>query len=661
MRKLKIIIVVIICLFLYSCNNKLEDDANISSTEKNVLAAITETNSYLAEKMFEEKTFAGVLQSKLENSLVYELENKYLIIYDDLKYIYENKKINKTKEEYLIVDNVNEALNIDIGSIVLTKGYYSSYDGGNACYRVEEYHKTNDYIIANEDNTKCLKYITYNSIINIKQMGYKENEVLDEYVNKFTKELTIGSIFIPKGIYKVISNFNVDVADKAYYSYEASIYSDDDYNKAGGINGCLFYVFNNVKNIIINGFDLKIYVNKKLNSPLLGLVSARDVDGLKIYNCSFYLPKEASMYPSSGIIDFFTGWQNVEIKNCHLENHSSTVGGGGLGFRDILKRNCRNALIENNYIYSNCKDEVIAVFSGGDTSLYPDETGGGSIDNVVFKNNTIEGGKPNDDIGPRVVGLTVGYQLSPVTNVVFIDNDIKMYSANYLLLYGKTDRLSFKNNRVEIDSSYQEKLYTLFWHNSYADEAFNIVVDNNTFETINNSTIKTVSETDKEFSFTNNTCKFNLAVRLFDSPSVYENNTFTVDVISGCIYHNIKETKNNKITIKKLNVVYELYNLNFKNDIMIIGDEIKASATGANFMMFNGDSIHFNNHNITFKDFKCEIERVESQYYYLAYDTTAVKDKVVINFINSDLSIYNDKNHNFIARDEEGKVTIVYK
>ncbi len=660
MKKLKLLIILLICLFLYSCNNK-QNENNLSTQQKNILSAINETNSYITDKMFEKETFSNVLQNKLENSLIYELENKYLIIYDDLKYIYDLKQLKKTEEEYLIVDNVNEALNKDVGTFVLTKGYNTAYDGGNACYKVLESLKTNDYIITNEDNTKCLKYITYNSIINIKQMGYKDNEVLDEYVNKFTEKINLKNLFVNKGTYKVISNFNVDVSDKSYYSYEANIYSDDDYNKDGGINGCLFYVFNNIKNIIINGFDLKININKKLKSPLLGLVSARDIDGLKIYNCSFYLPNEASIYPSSGIIDFFTGWQNVEIKNCHLENHSSTVGGGGLGFRDILKRNCKNAIVENNYIYSNCKDEVIAVFSGGDTSLYPNETGGGSIDNVIFKNNTIEGGKPNDDIGPRVVGLTVGYQLSPVTNVVFIDNDIKMYSANYLLLYGKTDTLTFKNNNVLIDSSYQEKLYTLFWHNTHADEAFNIIVENNYFETINNSTIRTVSETDKEFSFINNTCNFNLVARLFDSLSIYENNNFIIDTISGCIYHNIKEVKNNKITVKKLNVVYELYNLNLKNDIMIIEDEINVSSTGANFMMFNGNDIRFNNHTITFKKIKCNIEKVESKYYYLAYDTTPVKDKGIINFINSDLSVYNDKNHNFIAKDDESKIVVNYK
>ena len=38
---------------------------------------------------------------------------------------------------------------------------------------------------------------------------------------------------------------------------------------------------------------------------MLGLLSARDVDGLEIANCKFLLPKEGKIYSGSGIMDFF--------------------------------------------------------------------------------------------------------------------------------------------------------------------------------------------------------------------------------------------------------------------------------------------------------------------------------------------------------------------
>ncbi|UKI49255.1 MAG: hypothetical protein L6U99_10995 [Clostridium sp.] len=76
---------------------------------------------------------------------------------------------------------------------------------------------------------------------------------------------------------------------------------------------------------------------------------------------------------------------------------------------------------------------------------------------LFLRGNTIVGDKPNAKLGPRVVGITVGYQISPVYNVKIENNDITMYSANYLLLYGKTNTLNFVNNNVKIDSSYKEK------------------------------------------------------------------------------------------------------------------------------------------------------------------------------------------------------------
>lgn len=72
------------------------------------------------------------------------------------------------------------------------------------------------------------------------------------------------------------------------------------------------------------------------------------------------------------------------------------------------------------------------------------------------------------------------------------------------------------------------------------------------------------------------------------------------NTISKAIYHNVKETKNNTITCEKLTIVYEFYNLNITDDINI-SDNIKTNSISANFMMFNGNSVNFNNHKITFK------------------------------------------------------------
>lgn len=621
-----------------------------------VLDFVKKTNEYLEEKEIDNNLFGAILEEKLDNSLVYNIDdNKYLINYNDINYLYENDKLVKSKDEYVFVSNLEDAYKEKVGTIVYTKGYYAEYDGGNACYLVKEYDE-ND-ILSAED--KSLEPICYNKTINLLQMGYKKDKGINEYVDLFTNSKDYYYFFVPSGKYIAYDNFDINISNKYYYAYNAKIVVNDDYNPKGFNNGCLFNVYNDIENIKINGFNVNVDVNKKLSDPLLGLLTLKDVSNVIINNCSFYLPSEASIYGSSGMIDLFTNWHYITIKNCHLENHSSTVAGGGIGVRDIYKKGANDAIIENNYIYSNCKDEVIAIFSGADTSLYPNDNGGGSIKNVILRGNTIVGDKPNAKLGPRVVGITVGYQISPVYNVKIENNDITMYSANYLLLYGKTNTLNFVDNNVKIDSSYKENIYVVFYHNPNADKASNITADKNSFECINDSTIYTISQTAEEFKFTNNEVKAIKIGRVFDSISTYENNKIVTHKISSCVYHNVKETSGNKINAEYINVVFEFYNLNIQNNIKI-NDEINALTMPANFMMFNGDNIYFNNHSVKFIDFVLNVNKIESKYYYLAYGTSPIKDVANIYFINSHISLYEDTKHSYVAKNDDDKVIIYF-
>lgn len=637
-----------------------------SGDESLIIKAINESNTYISQKEFETSTFSNVLQSKLKDSLVYNTnENEYTIVYKNKCFVYKDNKLKKTKPEFAIFDNLESALSSEIsGEYVFTKGYNFAFDGGNAFYKISNYNE-DDSIISHADKSKThlLVYTTYDSIINIKQMGYTNDLSLDNFVNKFTSKLAYQSIFLTAGEYKVTDNFDINVSNKSYYAMDSKIFSDDTYLPSGYNNGCLFYVYNNISNIKINGFDLEIKVSEKLADPLLGLCTARNIDGLTLNNCSFYLPEEAHIYGSSGIIDLFTGWKNVTVKNCHLENHATTVGGGGIGIRDIYEQKCENAFFENNYIYCNCRDEIIAIFSGVDTSLGYTDGGNGNIENVVFQNNTIIGDKTNLDytLTPRVVGITVGYQKSPVKNINFLNNHIEMYSANYFLLYGKANTVNFENNQIKIDSSFKEKLYKLICHNSKADDGENINFNTNIVEFTDGSTLNTIAESGEELTFKSNKLTGQKVYRLFDSKALFENNDINFERIEECVYRNIKLVKNNNINTDFVSVVYEFYNLNISNDIVVDSDNISANTMSCNFMMFNGDEISFNNHSVTFKNFKLITNNVGGAYYYLAYGTKPIKDSAVINFYNCSLSLYENNGHNKVIENNdngENKVTI---
>lgn len=625
--------------------------------QKEVENAIEQTKSYIEEKELDNSTFTNIFQSFLKNSLIYNTQNnEYLVLYKDKKYTYKDNKLSVSNQDIVIYDNLEEALNAgnSLNSVIFTKGFYSPYDNGNSCYVVDEYVENKDDIyFSNELKTFSLKFVTFDSIINIYQMGYRADENIDTYVNKFTSDLKYNSIFLTQGTYKITNNFDINVSNKNYFAKDVKLFADDTYAPTGWNNGCLFNVYNNISNIKINGISLDVITNKKLDDPMLGLLSARDVDGLIMNNCSFYLSKEAHIYSSSGIIDLFTGWENVVVKNCKLENHSSTVAGGGIGVRDIYQKRCYNALFENNYLYSNCRDEVIAIFSGSDTSLGYSDDGSGYIENVVFKNNTIIGGEQDleNTKTPRVVGITVGYQKSPVKDISFIDNEIQMYSANYFLLYGKADTVKFKNNNIKIDASYTNRLYKIICHNSNADEGYNILFKSNNVEMINSSVLNTIAETGDELEFSNNVLKGEKVYRLFDSLALFNANTIQFNSISECVYRSLKQSINNIITTNSINVVYEFYNLNISNNIEILGDKIETEEISRNFMMFNGTNIYFNNHTLTFKNFIFNTKRVlEEKYYYLAYGTDAIQDSGIINFVNSNISVYENIGHNTIEK-----------
>lgn len=651
----KIILPFLIVSSLCSCGTN-----NVNNNIKN---AIDKTNNYLNNNEIDNNMFSYYLQDILPSSLVYSLDdNSYLIHYKNKSFVYQNNKLEeKSNQSFNYVDNYEKAFSFPDGSLVYTKGFSKANDGGNACLKVSKNLEIaeDQFYLFDETSSKYLNLISFNNSCNIKQLGYIAED-LNVSINESMDKYSYSTIYVPNGNYRVIDNIEINKSNKHIYAYNAEVYSDDSYNPTEGYNnGCLFYIYNNVNNIKISGFNVTIKVNKKLDDPLLGLMNLRDAEDVSLYNCSFYLPHEASIYSSSGIIDLFTNWKNVTVKNCHLENHASTAAGGGIGVRDIYKKGCSGATFENNYLYCNCKDEVIAVFSGGDTSLYPNETGGGYIKDVLFKNNIIIGDKPDENLGPRVVGLTVGYQLSPVENITFTNNYINMYAANYLLLYGKAKDVFFKKNNVKINSTYQENLFTMFTHNSYADEAFSIFAENNSFELIENSTIFTIAQAGKEFSFINNYIKGKQICRVFDSISTFKNNRIEVDTISKCVYHNVKNVEKNNISAKYITVVFEFYNLNIQSDITI-SDTIETEEISANLLMFNGDSILSNNYSVNFNKFNFSTEKVDSNYYYIAYGTSSLKDKMTINFINSSLSVFEDSKHNFIANDNDNMVEINY-
>ena len=148
---------------------------------------IEQTNNYIKEKNIDDRLFSNILQSKLDNSLIYNIDNNEdLIIYKNSYYIYKNTKLNEINyPNYKIENNVEDALNNEIGTMILTKGYYKEFDGGNGYFIVEEYlENDNELIIENN-----------NAILFLKSLDGLKEEKYSFSIKKIKKEKDTYLIF----------------------------------------------------------------------------------------------------------------------------------------------------------------------------------------------------------------------------------------------------------------------------------------------------------------------------------------------------------------------------------------------------------------------------------------------------------------------------------
>ena len=88
------------CLFTFTSCNKTEDVSDYDVVNKQ----IDNTNDYLINRSLTFDLFSNVLESKLNNSLVYSInEDENLIIYNDKYYSYKNNILLEDSSNYTIV------------------------------------------------------------------------------------------------------------------------------------------------------------------------------------------------------------------------------------------------------------------------------------------------------------------------------------------------------------------------------------------------------------------------------------------------------------------------------------------------------------------------------------------------------------------------------
>lgn len=204
MKKSKLFLLGVSIFALASC--KFENITDSRASDEIILEEkINETKTYLSNQNLKKNLFGNVLQSKLKNSLVYNInENEYLVEFNESSYKIDSNGFEKISNTFNAVNTVEDAFKEEIGTKIFTKGYYSANDGGNGYFEVLSYidiKNPDELLISNDDKTITLKYITYDSVVNVYQLGYNGlNSTLDTYINDFTGYLKYSTIYTRKYI-----------------------------------------------------------------------------------------------------------------------------------------------------------------------------------------------------------------------------------------------------------------------------------------------------------------------------------------------------------------------------------------------------------------------------------------------------------------------------
>ena len=139
MKKSKLFLLGVSIFALASC--KFENITDSRASDEIILEEkINETKTYLSNQNLKKNLFGNVLQSKLKNSLVYNInENEYLVEFNESSYKIDSNGFEKISNTFNAVNTVEDAFKEEIGTKIFTKGYYSANDGGNGYFEVLSY------------------------------------------------------------------------------------------------------------------------------------------------------------------------------------------------------------------------------------------------------------------------------------------------------------------------------------------------------------------------------------------------------------------------------------------------------------------------------------------------------------------------------------------
>lgn len=543
----------------------------------------------------------------------------------------EVKAVEVDKNNVHEVDNINELKQYtgEIGDIVNVLGYYQKGDNGGGKYLITNAAEKGKVSVLLSSGLYA-KLIIENDTISVKQLGAKGDGKTDDTtaINKACN-LGIGNVFFDYGEYKVNDYLTWTTANTKIDGNGSTIFTDNDY-RSGKKN---FEWLINIKNNNITIENLKVEAREtkpvKYNTQLM----VEYADNIKILNCVFNIPKTVSESGYSNI-DLYTGWSNVEIQGCILNNLGNSIYGSCLMARDLFQHPSENLVFSDNKCVQASRDEIL--FLSGRN---------GTVKNVKISNNKFYVTSNNTKKCDICFSLGT-YDAKRTENVEFLDNYIECSSSYALMTFGNSKNIKVENNIIKYksikktaDDNDASGIFTS------ADNAENIRVVSNDIEIVSGEKNTSYLSAAKA-SFEKNDIKINnkITEALFErNTETVENNNIIVEKSIAAIGNGLKSFINNAIIMNSYNgVMFQYYNIKLSQDVNIRNNQIyygynntnkyMSTIIMANVMCFNGNTINFENNQVFVKD----VSSNERLYYVGSKDTT----QQTMNFINNQFMGY---------------------
>lgn len=590
----------------------------------------------------------------------------------------DNTKVLSAKQGKVLKDLVDKkpyyfdtvadmkAGNLNAGDMAITKGYYSSNDGGNGEYTIVDDNNLVDDggSILELTNGLFAKLIIKNDIVNVKQFGAKGDGTTDDST-AIQKTIDYGKIVkFTDGNYLINTQLNLKSNTKLIGNKKATIKTNglsNNYLLRGDGN----YIATNIYKYIITGEEESknfvlvdnninysftipgkyfvannevVIVPRFLNATVRTVNFSNNIEfeiSLEVtentnnmYNITASSTLSSNQLPNNYI-------ENVEIDGINFENSNYSLNNKNLyaiGLFVCKNIKIKNCTAKNLCLFHSQINVNISASTSTDNYINFGMNTNMLNDNIVLENNVINGKQENDilEIQENTSAIYILYSkniLITNNNIKWTNNGISLWGGNvggsYLSL---KDSIKFCNNIVVTNNKIENVKNGGIW----SSRAFNITVSNNYLDNGGDvgidfeGTLNAVADGNVVNNFING----NLSVFFGSSDIIFSNNNCLTDKddFNRLFYYAYTGSGHDFCTVKLIGNVFT----SLKRDRYIL---LQGSYTNSNSDLYFENNT-FNNVSIRSEQITNPILHIKNNKFYIDDNITIDENhKYFINLI----------------------------